>query len=93
MEDTARGMDSGRHMIRKSIVDGPLSVAITEPSVAPLENSKIYNVKPLKDILGEDAEKKLNIKLFDAPKFFDKEEEKEEINQVLRKMFDFCPQG
>lgn len=26
-----------------------------------------YNVKPLKEILGEDAEEKLKIKFFDAP--------------------------
>ena len=35
-----------------------------------------YNVKSLVDILGENAEEKLKIKLFDAPQYFDKEEER-----------------
>ena len=35
-----------------------------------------YNVKSLVDILGENAEEKLKIKLFDAPQYFEKEEER-----------------
>jgi hypothetical protein len=54
-----------------------------EEDYQPPVKEKQYKVKSLNDILGADAEKKLNIKLFDAPKFFDKDEEKEEIDEVL----------
>ena len=55
------------------------------------ENTKrrSYNVKPLKEILGEDAEEKLKIKLFDAPEYFDDDEERQEVDGVIKQMFDF----
>jgi hypothetical protein len=52
---------------------------------------KEFKVKPLTDILGENAEEKLNIKLFDAPQYFDNDEEKEEVDGVLKQMFEFLP--
>ena len=46
--------------------------------------------KPLEEILGPQAEKKLNLKLFDAPKYFEKPEEKEMIERQLKTAFSIC---
>ena len=46
--------------------------------------------KPLTEILGENAEEIAKIRLFDAPQFFEKKEEKKQIEMALTSVFQIC---